>query len=127
MPIKPRRSLAEYKKDVGEARLRRKLKEAQNKLALKQNGIIYMKSQQDLLMGCVHRETHGEEKCSTHGEEKRSTQAEQDNVAPMRSIIIDVETKTSEGLLHHKPLTTCGDGVVDNRLCGRIALHQCIG
>jgi hypothetical protein len=119
MPMKPRRSLSEYKKDVGEARLRRKLKEAQNKLALKENGIMYMKSQQDFLMGCVHRETHGEE--------KRSTPEEQDNVAPMRSIIIDVETKTSEGLLHHKPLTTCGDGVVDNRLCGRIALHQCIG
>ena len=123
MATKPRRSLVEYKKDVGEARLRRKLKEAQNRMALKQHGIMYMKSKQDLLMGCIHTETHRQE--------NSSMPAMQDNVVPMRSIVIDIETNTSQELLDHeavtKTLTDLDHSVVDNRFCGRIVLQNFIG
>ena len=123
MAAKPRRSLAEYKKDVGEARLRRKLKEAQNRMDLKQHGIMYMKSKQDLLMGCIHTETHLQE--------NSSMPAMQDNVVPMRSIVIDVDTKPSQELLDHDAVTEMStnvdDSVVDNRPCGRIVLHNFIG
>ena len=123
MATKPRRSLAEYKKDVGEARLRRKLKEAQNRMALKHHGIMYMKSEQDLLMKCIHTETRRQVKSSTH--------VMQDNVVPMQSIVVDVETKPSQELPDHEVVTKMstdfGDSVANNRPCGRIVLHNFIG
>jgi hypothetical protein len=46
----PRRSMAEYKEVVNQARMRRKIKEAENKLLVQQNGVVKMCLQQTLLM-----------------------------------------------------------------------------
>ena len=123
MPTKPRRSLAEYKKDVNEARLRRKLKEVQNKKVLKQHGIVYMKSEQNILMGCIHVETNSGETSSTADN--------QDMVVPIQSIVVDIEPKPPQETLVRETVTetsaSCNAGVVHNRLCGHLVLHHFIG
>ena len=51
MPKRPRRTMAEYKKDVQEARTRRKLQESENRKRLKKNGECHMIKTQNVLMG----------------------------------------------------------------------------
>ena len=51
MPKGPRRTMTEYKKDVQEARTRRKLQEAENRKRLKQCGQFHMTNRQNILMG----------------------------------------------------------------------------
>jgi hypothetical protein len=50
MPKRPRRNIAEYRKDVNEARVRRKMKEVENAKRLKENGEPHMTFCQDMLM-----------------------------------------------------------------------------
>ena len=52
MPKGPRRTMTEYKKDVQEARTRRKLHEAENIKRLKNNGEFHMTNRQNILIGC---------------------------------------------------------------------------
>jgi hypothetical protein len=54
-----RRKMAEYKDVVNQARQRRKLKEASNKLLIEQNGVVNMCLEQGLLMNTpLVKETH---------------------------------------------------------------------
>jgi hypothetical protein len=54
-----RRKMADYKELVNQARQRRKLKEASNKLLIEQNGVVNMCLEQGLLMNTsLVKETH---------------------------------------------------------------------
>ena len=98
MLTKPRRSIAEYKKHMGETRLRRKFEEMPNQTILKQTGLAYMKSEQSVLMGCMKSEQNALMGCLR-------CLAMEETGPTMPSIVVDAETKPSQGLLHHTIVT----------------------
>jgi hypothetical protein len=121
MPKKPRRNITEYRRDVNEARMRRKLKERENKKMLEENGEVYMKSKQNVLMGytrcevqCGVEYTPCDVEC-THGHE-------QEEGLTMYAIIVDNDTilpeVVSSQAMESKIQATQVEGRVDNRLCG---------
>ena len=105
---------------------------AKNKQVLKQHGIIHMKSEQNILMGYIHVEIQCVETSSMAvNVEKSPIAVNQDTVVPIRSIVVESETKPPQETLHTRTITetsdSCNAGVVDNRLCGPFVINHFIG
>jgi hypothetical protein len=87
MPKIPRRNIADYKKDVQKARVRRNIKEMENMQMLKQKGEVYMKVRQNILMGyndCSSSSNEGVE----YGDEYVGTWTK-NTEAVMDAIVVD--------------------------------------
>jgi hypothetical protein len=68
MAKRPRLSMTEYKEVVNQARMRRKIKEKQNKLLFIQNGAAEMCLQQEVLMNGSPEEAVDSRLCSRNGD-----------------------------------------------------------
>jgi hypothetical protein len=110
MAKKPHRNITEYKKDVQNARIRRKIKEELNIQFHKENGEADMKNRQNLLMGHVG---DGGDRSATVEDVMDSVVIEDDESKNVNFVVTDTVHNHVGCGLHHCDCTCIGDTSVD--------------